>query len=897
MEKKYLGLPPKITNVIIIFLLSVALVSFSIIWRFVFAFDIPLAPTNLTQDTNSNSTIAQSISLRWTDNATNEDKFVIEKKLSSAMAWVSLAQIIGTNITSYTDTAVYPGTSYDYRVQACLSGTGCSDYATITGLVITSSYVPPNTTVPASTSTAPSIPLIPSNLVQGTVTDHSVTINWTDNSNNEDKFNIDRKLSTATAWTPLTLITTANTTSYTDTTVTPGSSYNYRVQACLSGTGCSDYTYLTTAVLVPFPKPLAPTEFVVNGTPTYTYVPLKWVYNSSGTAIYKLVIEKKLSTATAWMVLTQITSPNITTHTDTAVTSGVSYDYRISVCTTQATCSDYKYLLGVVIPSNNMSTLGSTTTPITNNPTTTPTIVNPPTNTNYIPNPPTGLSRDTYSSLPYVITIKWIDNATNEDKFSIERKLSSATDWSPYAQILHANALYYVDTVVSPGSSYDYRVQACLSGTGCSGYAEFFGVRVPSLPVPKPVENTAPVIAPKIIIPVNTASSTIVQESIKPVATTTPKVITEQSVVPIATTTEFSAKVQDLGLIIDQRRTLIDETKQQLSKIINDSVSEILSKASATGREIDTNKINGLRDNLLLKIDTSFTGLVTVTPADINNLKIEVGKGIDNIRAIALASLGNATTQTLVSNTQAVSNTFNQLSETISTQSEVLKTQEAALLYKDTNKDGISDYDSVHVYNIDPVKTSPVSNYEGKVVNASEKIILGFDPTKKELVKVKTEEPTASLAPVVSTYKVKEVKLSEKKEVVIKGESLPNSFVTIYIYSTPIMVTVKADENGEWQYTMDKEIENGNHTIYTATVNNAGNIIAKSPEFLFTKTADAATLKDASALVVSPVVKPALLQGNTLIVFLGAVLIIFGAMMILMGINYKKKNEEMNPSL
>ena len=69
----------------------------------------------------------------------------------------------------------------------------------------------------------------------------------------------------------------------------------------------------------------------------------------------------------------------------------------------------------------------------------------------------------------------------------------------------------------------------------------------------------------------------------------------------------------------------------------------------------------------------------------------------------------------------------------------------------------------------------------------------------------------------------------------IKGKALPNSFVTIYIYSLPIIVTVKADANGAWTYTLDKELDDGEHEIYVATTDNTGKIAAKSAPFTFTK--------------------------------------------------------------
>jgi len=222
------------------------------------------------------------------------------------------------------------------------------------------------------------------------------------------------------------------------------------------------------------------------------------------------------------------------------------------------------------------------------------------------------------------------------------------------------------------------------------------------------------------------------------------------------------------------------------------------------------------------------------------------------------------------------------------------KVEGGDLLYKDSNKDGISDYDSVYVYNLNPAKPSPISVYEGKTVNASQKILLGFDPTKSEIVEVNKEQPVASPSPIVSTYKVKEVALTQKKEIILKGQALPNSFVTVYIYSTPIIVTVKTDSQGGWQYVLNKELENGDHTIYTATVNNSGNIVAKSNGYLFTKTAAAVTLKNLPSTVSANSAntnKPGFFGGNNLYVVLLVAALAVIIVLVLIGITSKRKQK------
>ncbi|OHB18922.1 MAG: hypothetical protein A2666_05535 [Parcubacteria group bacterium RIFCSPHIGHO2_01_FULL_47_10b] len=83
-------------------------------------------------------------------------------------------------------------------------------------------------------------------------------------------------------------------------------------------------------------------------------------------------------------------------------------------------------------------------------------------------------------------------------------------------------------------------------------------------------------------------------------------------------------------------------------------------------------------------------------------------------------------------------------------------------------------------------------------------------------------------------------------KVKLAGVGIPNSFITLYIYSTPVIVTVKTDALGRWSYELDKELDNGIHEAYVAITDNTGRVIEKSQPFSFVKTAQAISVLDAS---------------------------------------------------
>ena len=76
------------------------------------------APSNLTATVGGTAKRPQ-VSLRWTDNSTNEDNFVVERSEDSGTTWKVLTSSLAANTSSYTDKAVVRGgKTYIYRIKA-----------------------------------------------------------------------------------------------------------------------------------------------------------------------------------------------------------------------------------------------------------------------------------------------------------------------------------------------------------------------------------------------------------------------------------------------------------------------------------------------------------------------------------------------------------------------------------------------------------------------------------------------------------------------------------------------------------------------------------------------------------------------------------------------------------
>lgn len=161
---------------------------------------------------------------------------------------------------------------------------------------------------------------------------------------------------------------------------------------------------------------------------------------------------------------------------------------------------------------------------------------------------------------------------------------------------------------------------------------------------------------------------------------------------------------------------------------------------------------------------------------------------------------------------------------------------------KDQDHDGLSDVDEIRFGSNPQVADTDLDGFiDGDEVKN------GFDPVKysggDKSDKIVFESPQSAGEVKKDLYKVQTVSVETKeggeKRMRLTGTGLPNSFVTIYVYSNPIILTVKTDNDGNWTYELDKEMEDGSHEVYVAITDNTGKITAKSEPLPFVKTAQA----------------------------------------------------------
>jgi len=360
-------------------------------------------PANLTATADSPTTI----SLSWTDNATNETGFIVERRTASG----SYAQITTTaaDVTTYSDSGLTANITYYYRVKAG-NAVADSEYSN------EANALTPSANAPQAPSGATANPL----------SSTQVAISWNDNSNDETQFVIERKAAGGSFAQVGTL--NANITTYTDTGLSPNTLYYYRVKAA-NAAGASIFSNEASATTLNLD---APSDLVATAV-SASAITLLWMDNSSNETSF--LIERKTGTAGAYAQIGTVAA-NVTTFSDTGLPENTLYYYRVRA-------------------SND---LGSSPYATESNTTTWPTTV---------PSAPSGLTATTVSSIR--ISLSWFDNSDNEAAFVIERKTGEAGTYAPIAT-LGLNVTSYSDTGLTKNTTYYYRVKA-TNVVGPSAYS------------------------------------------------------------------------------------------------------------------------------------------------------------------------------------------------------------------------------------------------------------------------------------------------------------------------------------------------------------------------------------------------------------------------------------------
>jgi len=339
----------------------------------------PAAPTGLAA-----SNITQtSLTLSWTDNATNETGYRVYQDNS-------LVGTLAANSSSFGVTGLSPNTTYTLRVTAYNAGGEGSSQISVTTLPST----PP--------------PLAPT-ITQISVTHNSASVFWIDNATNEDEYIISYYATSGGGITTISGIS-ANTTQYTMYGLLPNTEYRFTVIAYNNSGQDDDSVTATTLSVPPSSSPEAPTE--LNAFVTDTTVTLSWTDNADNEDGYRVYQNGNLINTI---------QANSNGYFIGGLTRNTLYTFRVAAYNT----------IGEGSSQLSVTTLS-----------------------NPIPNLPAFPSNLVVSNITQnSLTLSWTDNATNEDGYRVYQN-------GVLINTLIANSQSFNVTGLSPNTTYTFRVAA-----------------------------------------------------------------------------------------------------------------------------------------------------------------------------------------------------------------------------------------------------------------------------------------------------------------------------------------------------------------------------------------------------------------------------------------------------
>ncbi len=276
-------------------------------------FIVPVVPKNLPPTNFSAVAISNTqINLSWIG-VTGNNGYEIQRSLNSTFTGVDSFNA-NVNAISYDDGNLANNTQYYYRIRT-LSSAGVSDWSETKGAETADVSTPPT------------------NLVATPNAYNKVTLTWSDNSQNEEGFSIERASIFTNNFFEEIAQTDEGITTYIDNSVLANATYKYRVRA-INPNGSSPYSNIapvTTPINANVSSPNAPINVVANAIST-EQTELTWEYNLLPNIVF--IIERRTTSPivtpfdTLEFARNDINS-SIKFHNDTTITPNTTYCYRI----------------------------------------------------------------------------------------------------------------------------------------------------------------------------------------------------------------------------------------------------------------------------------------------------------------------------------------------------------------------------------------------------------------------------------------------------------------------------------------------------------------------------------------------------------------------------------------
>jgi parallel beta-helix repeat protein len=330
--------------------------------------------------------------------------------------------VVGAGATAFADVRVEASATYTYRVR---STTGLDDST-------------PSNEAPVATPGDSGVPAAPSGLLARAVSTTQVTVGWVDNSRNETGFEIERKTGAGGTWAPVGAVA-PGIGAFADSVPAAPATYVYRVRAT-GAAGPSGYSN-EAAATVDTTTPAAPTGLTVLPQRALV-IGLQWTDTSANEAGFR--VERRDGPAAPWVVVGSAGAGERSFY-DSSVDVVTAYTYRVRAYN----------VAGESAPSNEVG------------------------GTFDYPHVPALQLSAAYSRQ---VSLTW-DRQSGE-LYSVERKVGVGGEWAVVSS--GTSVVGFVDTDVTPGTTYNYRIRSYYGQGGGNLYSGYSAEVAATTPNPSP---------------------------------------------------------------------------------------------------------------------------------------------------------------------------------------------------------------------------------------------------------------------------------------------------------------------------------------------------------------------------------------------------------------------------
>jgi len=288
---------------------------------------VPQSPTGLTATAVSSS----QINLSWNAPSNNGGSSITGYQISRSTnggIWTVIISNTGSTVTTYSNTGLAPSTTYAYQVSA-INSVGTSS---------------PSNTASTTTLVQLTAPQPPTSLVASAASSSQINLSWSAPTNNGGSsvigYKIDRSTNGGSTWNTIVSNTGSTGTTYSNTGLSPSTTYTYRVSAINSVGTSSPSNTASTTTLVQLSAPQPPTGLTATAISS-SAINLSWSVssNNGGAAVTGYKIERSTDGGTTWNTDVANTGTTSTTYSDTGLSSSTAYTYRVSAINSVGTSS------------------------------------------------------------------------------------------------------------------------------------------------------------------------------------------------------------------------------------------------------------------------------------------------------------------------------------------------------------------------------------------------------------------------------------------------------------------------------------------------------------------------------------------------------------------------------